>query len=396
MLSINPDGAREELARARQMAKDGLEDSRRSVLALRPSSLESSSLADAITREMNRLTRHGISVLSTDEGSPYSLSEPVEGEVFRIVQEVCANIRKHANAGRVEVVSTYDSRTFGLSIADDGVGFDVSATRGGGFGLTTMRERARKAGGELAVDSALGRGTRVTLRVPREHAGAVAEAARKIRVLLADDHAVARQGIRRMLEAEPDIDVVAEAGDGEEALARALSLKPDVVIADVRMPRLTGVELADMVAARGLAARTVILTAHLEGDLIARAMRAGAQGYLLKDVASTELARAVRAVHKGDTYLQAAAASELARRVRDAGEAGILERLTERELEVLRPVVKGLRNKEIARELGITEATVKFHVAHIFEKLGVTSRTEAVVRALKFGLFDSSSTPKGN
>jgi DNA-binding NarL/FixJ family response regulator len=197
-----------------------------------------------------------------------------------------------------------------------------------------------------------------------------------------------------MLEAEPDIDVVAEAGDGEEALTKALSLKPDVVIADVRMPRMTGVELADTLTARGVTSRTVILTAHLDGDLIARAMRAGAQGYLLKDVVSTELAQAVRAVQKGDTYLQPVAASELARRVRDAGEGGLVERLTPRELEVLRPVVQGLRNKEIARELGITEATVKFHVAHIFEKLGVSSRAEAVGRALKLGLFDSSTDAK--
>jgi DNA-binding NarL/FixJ family response regulator len=393
MLTTAPDAIREELARARQIAKEGLEDSRRSVLALRPSSLEGASLADAIIREVGRLGQHGVSVDSRVEGSPYALSEAVEAEIFRIAQEICTNIRKHAAARRVEVAVSFESRALRVAITDDGAGFDPAAVPSGGFGLTTMRDRARKVGGELLVDSARGRGTRVSLRVPREQPRAVSEA-RKIRVLLADDHAVARQGIRRMLEAEPDIDVVAEAGDGEEALTKALSLKPDVVIADVRMPRMTGVELADTLTARGVTSRTVILTAHLDGDLIARAMRAGAQGYLLKDVVSTELAQAVRAVQKGDTYLQPVAASELARRVRDAGEGGLVERLTPRELEVLRPVVQGLRNKEIARELGITEATVKFHVAHIFEKLGVSSRAEAVGRALKLGLFDSSADAK--
>ena len=394
LLSTNPEGVREELGRARQMAKEGLDDSRRSVLALRPSSLENSSLGDAIIREVNRLGQEGRFVDAKVSGSPFTLSEAVEADVFRITQEICANIRKHSGASRVEAAVTYEGRAFRLAISDNGAGFDVGAP-GGGFGLKTMADRARRAGGDLAVDSVKGLGTRVTLRVPREQPQSTTDVARKIRVLLADDHAVARQGIRRMLESEPDIDVVGEADDGEEALRKTLSLKPDVVIADVRMPRMSGVELADTLTARGLASRTVILTAHLDGELIARAMRAGAQGYLLKDVVSTELAQAIRAVQRGDTYLQAAAASELARRVRDAGDGDIVERLTQRELEVLWPVVRGLRNKEIARELGITEATVKFHVAHIFEKLGVSSRAEAVSRALKLGVFDSHTASNG-
>lgn len=397
MSANDPAGAREEMARARQMAQHGLEESRRSVLALRPSSLEDSSLAEAVTREFKRLSNDGVSVEVAVTGTPYPLAEEVETDVFRVAQEIAANIRKHAGATNIAARLAYDDHAFKLTVSDDGAGFDLR-NPGGGFGLATMRDRARKIGGELSIDSARDRGTRVTLRVPQKRTGAEAppEIAPRIRVLLADDHAVARHGIRRMLEVETDIEVVSEATDGEEALAKARSLKPDVVIADVRMPGMSGVELVKTLTDEAFPGRAIILTAHLDGDLIARAMKAGAQGYLLKDLASNELAQAVRAVQRGETYLQREAAGELARRVRAVGEGEIVERLTGREREVLGKIVRGLRNKEIARTLGITEATVKFHVAHIFEKLGVGSRAEAVGRALKLGITepDESGAPK--
>ena len=138
---------------------------------------------------------------------------------------------------------------------------------------------------------------------------------------------------------------------------------------------------------RGLATSTIILTAHLQGDLIVEGMRAGAHGYLLKDARGPELVAAVRAVHRGETFLQPAAASELARRVGAEGQKDTLTALTPRELEVLGLLARGLRNKEIARELELSEATVRFHVAHIFEKLEVSSRTEAFTRALQLRIL---------
>jgi DNA-binding NarL/FixJ family response regulator len=204
---------------------------------------------------------------------------------------------------------------------------------------------------------------------------------------VADDHAVVRHGISATLAEAPDIDVVAEAADGSEALTKARRLRPDVVVADVRMPQLGGIELAAALREQDMASQVIMLSAYSQGTLIAEAMRAGAQGYLLKETSGPELIDAVRAVHRGEIVLLPTAAGEFARRVRDAGEAGFVERLTPRQREVLGLVARGLRNKEIARELAISEATVKFHMIHIFEKLGVGGRTEAVGKATELGIL---------
>ncbi len=261
-----------------------------------------------------------------------------------------------------------------------------------------MRERAGAVGGLLRVRSSLGRGTRVSAHVPYSGASALgpepqpkaaprADSSSQIRVLVADDHAVVRHGISATLAEAPDIDVVAEAADGSEALTKARRLRPDVVVADVRMPTLGGIELAAALKEQGLASQVIMLSAYSQGELITEAIRAGAQGYLLKETSGPELIDAVRAVHRGEIVLQPTAAGEFARRVRDAGEAGFVEKLTPRQREVLGLVARGLRNKEIARELTVAEPTVKFHVAHIFEKLGVGGRIEAVGKAIKLGIL---------
>jgi DNA-binding NarL/FixJ family response regulator len=189
-----------------------------------------------------------------------------------------------------------------------------------------------------------------------------------------------------MLEEAPGIEVVAEACDGIEALAKARAFRPDVLIADIRMPGMGGIELISALRDEGLPTHAMILTAFLEGGLILEAMRAGAQGYVLKDIGGPELVSAVRAVHRGETFLQPAVAGELGRRVHHSGDQGLAETLTSQERRVLSLVARGLRNKEIAREMGLSEATVKFHVTHIFEKLGVSGRTEALGKAVELGI----------
>ena len=400
--------AKSELGRARQMAHEGLEGARRSILALRPRALEQSSLHEAVVREIEARAPDNVIVNASVSGRPVPVSDAMETAFFRIAREASSNILRHSNATRIDALLDYGEDAVTLTITDDGVGFDVRAvgvdpearelSEAGGFGLTGMHERARAVGGELKVESKPGRGTRVTARMPYTGAAAPraepqpeesapSDAPRPIRVLLADDHAVARQGILRMLEEAPDIEVVAEAGDGAEALAKARALRPDLLLADVRMPRMGGIEVVAKLREEGLAIPAIILTAYLDGRLISEAMKAGAQGYLLKDVGGPELVNSVRAVHMGETLLQRTAASELARRVRDSGQLGPVEALTTREHEVLELLSKGLRNKEIALALGLTEATIKFHATHIFEKLGVGGRTEALAKSIKMGII---------
>ena len=201
-----------------------------------------------------------------------------------------------------------------------------------------------------------------------------------IRVLAADDHAVVRAGIVAMIANEPDIAVVAEAGDGAEAIALYHEHIPDVVLMDLRMPNLDGVSAITAIRAANPDARVVALTTY-DGDAdIYRALSAGACAYLVKDVLVGELVRAIRSAAAGKRVIPPAVASRLA-------EFTPRIDLTEREVEVLGLVAKGLRNKEISRVLGRTEGTVKVHLKNILQKLGVTDRTEAVTLALQRGIL---------
>ena len=201
-----------------------------------------------------------------------------------------------------------------------------------------------------------------------------------IRVLVVDDHAVVRAGIAAMIANEADVDVVAEAADGAEAVAQYAAHRPDVVLMDLRMPRMDGAAAIGAILAADRTARVVALTMY-EGDAdIHRALSAGACGYLLKDVPSSELVAALRTAARGGRVIPAAVAGRLAEFTPRAD-------LTAREVEVLRLVAKGLRNREVARVIGRTEGTVKAHLKNIHEKLGVDDRTEAVTLALQRGII---------
>ncbi|MHB1876683.1 MAG: response regulator [Streptosporangiaceae bacterium] len=201
-----------------------------------------------------------------------------------------------------------------------------------------------------------------------------------IRVLLADDHPVVREGLRGMLASEPDIEVVGEAGSGPEAVALAGRLRPDVVLMDLRMPGGDGVD-----ATRQLAGITVVVLTTYDSDAdILRAVEAGAAGYLLKDTPRAVLADSVRAAARGETVLAPAVAGRLLGRMR-AGRAEPAERLTARETEVLALVARGLTNAAIARRLSLSEATVKTHLLRACAKLDVSGRTAAVTRAIETG-----------
>ena len=205
-----------------------------------------------------------------------------------------------------------------------------------------------------------------------------------IRIVVTDDHAVVRQGLRMFLELDPELEVVGEAANGVEALALAKALQPDVVLMDLLMPVMDGITAIGKLREETPEVEVIALTSVLEDASVVGAVRAGATGYLLKDTNADELRRAVKAAAAGQVQLSPEAAVRLMREVRAPEKP---EALTERETDVLRLLARGQANKEIARDLAIGEKTVKTHVSSILAKLGVQSRTQAVLHAMKVGLI---------
>lgn len=207
-----------------------------------------------------------------------------------------------------------------------------------------------------------------------------------IKVLIADDHSVVRKGIRALLETEPGIRVVGEAEDGEDALHKALALRPDVILMDLVMPKLDGVKATHEVRERLPTAKVLVLTSFAEDRRIRAAIEAGALGYLLKDSSPQDLVRAIREVARGGSALHPKVAQRLIRQLQGPREKSVREGLTERETRVLKLIARGLSNREVARELSISEPTVRTHVSNILRKLHLKSRTQAALYALKEGL----------
>ncbi len=201
-----------------------------------------------------------------------------------------------------------------------------------------------------------------------------------IRILVADDHLVVREGLCALINRRANMKVVADVGNGQEAVEQFFIHRPDVTLVDLRMPRMDGVEVIRTIRERAPDARVIVLTTFDEDEDIYRALRAGARGYLLKDVSRDELLECIRTVHGGESYIAPALAMKAAARLSSPD-------LSPREAEVLRLMADGKSNKEIGDELQITEGTVKVHVNHILDKLGVNGRTAAIVAALERGLL---------
>jgi DNA-binding NarL/FixJ family response regulator len=204
-----------------------------------------------------------------------------------------------------------------------------------------------------------------------------------IRVLIVDDHAVVREGLRAFLQLQDGIAITGEAADGAEALEQARALDPDVILMDLVMPKLDGVEAMRVLRERVPDARVIILTSYIDDDRLLPAIRAGAAGYLLKNAEPQELARAIRAADAGEALIDPSVAARLVERLADDDERDQLQSLTPREREVLDLIGRGFSNKRIALELGLAEKTVKTHVTHVLGKLGVADRTQAALYATR-------------
>ena len=208
----------------------------------------------------------------------------------------------------------------------------------------------------------------------------------KIGVLIVDDHAVVRQGLRTLLELQEELEVVGEAANGLEAVEQARQFLPDVVLMDLQMPEMDGIEATRRIRSLSPTTKVIILTSFAEDDNVFPSIKAGAQGYLLKNVSPPDLIKAIQAAHRGEVQLDPEIAKKLMDEISARPSKPAADDLTERELDVLRQIARGLNNRDIAMELVLSEKTVKTHVSNILSKLHLSDRTQAAIYALREGL----------
>ncbi len=388
--------ASESIKQVRDLTRDCLQEVRRSVWNLQ-SPEETISLEEALQGELRRTTEQGFRASIEVEGEePDEIDRECHLTVLRIAQEALSNVRHHSQAKRVTVDLSYEADAVRLLVSDDGIGFEpsvrssVPSLTGGGFGMTSMRERVKLMGGQIEVRSAPDMGTKVEIEVPyqqrreqvsnQEWASLDIDVSQSdlltdgIRVLLVDDHEVIRQGIRSMLEQSDEVSVVGEADDGETAIEQIVAIHPNVVLMDIQMPKLDGVETVRRLRQLGIDTPVVLLSVYAKDEYIFDGLRAGARGYLMKDVGRAELVQAIKTVHAGGSLLQPVIANRLVERMAIDQAAG----LSERQQEVLQLLASGVRNQEIADQLFLSLRTVKFHIENLYRNLGVRTRTEAV------------------
>ncbi len=212
---------------------------------------------------------------------------------------------------------------------------------------------------------------------------------KNIRILIADDHSMVREGLKQLIELEDDIEVIEQTGDGRETIDKIKEMMPDVVLLDINMPIMNGLEVLEVIKQENLNVKVLILTIHNEIEYLYKAVEIGVNGYVLKDSESDVLIKAIRSIYSGESYIQPNMASLLFKKINGELDNQVKHnKLTKREIEVLKLITQGLLNKEIADQLCISEKTVKNHVSNIFKKIEVSDRTQAAVYAIKNNIVD--------
>ena len=365
-------------------------DVRRVIDDLRPADLDDGSLDLAVRRRAAAIAP--VVAVDVQVGVLPDLRPEVETAAYRITSEALTNVARHAGAHHAQVAVAVADGSLTVRVADDGTGIAGPAGTGG-IGLDSMRRRAHEPRGNPAgrLHPAGHRGHRQAAAMTTETTGPDrgAGALARVRVVVADDHPMFRFGLVAALAGAPDIEVVGEAGDGAELLTVVARTDPDVVLTDLSMPRMDGATATARIRATHPAVAVVVLTMHDDDEAVFAAMRAGANGYLLKGADRDDIVRAVLAVARGDAVY----GPTVARRIVDfftgtsrTYAAQVFPELTDREREVLDLIAAGHGNHEVARRLVLSEKTVRNHVSAILTKLQLTDRATAIVTARDAGL----------
>ena len=396
----------EELARSfatiRTTASEGLHELRRLVGVLRADGTDGAAddagpqpTLDQLGELVATVEQAGTTVTMAVEGTPRPLPPGVELSAYRILQEALSNALRHAPGSQVQVELGYRPARLDLRVVNGPARSAPIPSPGAGHGVLGMKERAAMLGGELTAEPRPDGGFAVTAVLPLPDG----QDDMSVRVLVADDQALIREGLLVLLRAQEGIEVVGEAVDGRDAVDKAAALRPDVVLMDVRMPVLNGLEATRRIlgdqgnaddSGSGATKVLVVTTFDLD-EYVYEALRAGASGFLLKDSSAQMLAEAVRVVAAGDAMLSPPVTRRLLGTfARLGGPRGPtrdqVDRLTERETEVLTLVARGCSNAEIADELVLAEQTIKTHVSRILTKLDLRDRTQAAIFAYETGL----------
>ena len=334
------------------------------------------------------------------------VNSAIETAVFRIIQEAISNTRKYAETDRLFFKLSNNFNMLEFAVQDFGRGFDVNhdliGSDSNGLGLMGMQERAELLGGTISIESQVGHGTTVAASIPMRWEPEkllTSTSPDAISVLIVDDHQMVRDGLRNMLKT-PGVRVIGEACTGKQAVEEVGRLQPDVVLMDIRMPDMDGIEALEQMVGRKYDSRVIIFTSHQSTGYLLRAVAAGAAGFLLKNISREELLGAIRSVAAGQTRIEQSFFNKALRDINDGverpgeyetletadGDPATLGDLTPRERDVLQLVVEGMTYQAIGHTLGISTNTVKGYTKTIFQKLDVTDRTQAAVKAMRLGL----------